>query len=97
MLHLIFQLTKDNVVLQRIGSGDDVVFLENAVFRVNKGSFLAKEFQQMAHNNIHLYVLQPEIETRGFNSEQLCGEIEVISYSDLVVLTEKNKVIQSWN
>ena len=97
MLHLIFQLTKDNVVLQRIGSGDDVVFLENAVFRVNKGNLLAKEFQQMTNDNIHLYVLQPEIETRGFNSEQLCDGIEVISYSDLVVLTEKNKVIQSWN
>lgn len=97
MLHLIFQLTKDSTVLQRIGSGDDVVFLENAIFRVNKGSLLAKEIQQMTNDNIRLYVLQSEIETRGFNSEHLCDGIEVINYSDLVVLTEKNRVIQSWN
>jgi len=97
MLHLIFQLTKDSAVLQRIGSGDDVVFLENAVYRVNKGNFLTKELQQMAIDNIHLYVLQPEIETRGFSLEQLCNGIEVISYDSLVELTEKNKVIQSWN
>lgn len=97
MLHLIFQLTKDSSVIQRIGSGDDVVFLENAVFRVNKGSLLNKELQQMVSDNIHLYVLQPEVETRGFSLDHLCNGIEVISYAGLVELTEKNKAIHSWN
>lgn len=97
MLHLIFQLTFDSPVLQRIGSDDDVIFLENAVFRVNKGNFFNKELQQMISNNIRLYVLQAEIETRGFNLDQLCKGVEAISYSELVGLTEKNKVIQTWN
>ena len=98
MLHLVFQLTShDSSILQRIENGDDVIFFENAVFKINKGSFLNTELQQMIDKNIRLFVLQSEIETRGFSLEQLCTGIQAISYSEFVALTEKNKVIQKWN
>jgi len=97
MLHLIFQLIPNSPVLQRIVSEDDVVFLENAVFKVNKESMLKEELQKMVDNNIHCYVLQSEIETRGFSAEQIFTGIKVIDYTGLVKLTEKNEVIHSWN
>ena len=97
MLHLISQSFLDDSVLHRIDSGgDDVVFLESAVFRVNKRSELNTELQQLLQNNVHLYVLNSELETRGIEEDELVLGIEVINYSGLVKLTEKNKVIKTW-
>lgn len=97
MLHLIFQSVVEHAVLQRIASADDVVFMENAVFRVYKGNILAAELLKMLNNNIHLYVMNEEIETRGINQNELIPGVKVIDYSGLVELTQKNKVTMSWN
>ena len=43
MLHLIFQSPIELALLERIVSGDDVVFLENAVLRIlAKGSLCTR-------------------------------------------------------
>ena len=97
MLHLISQSFLDNSILHRIDNGDDVVFLESAVFRVNKESELSIELQQLLKNNVRLYVLSKELETRGIATDELVLGIEVIDYPGLVRLTEKNKVIQTWS
>lgn len=97
MLHLIFQSSIDRALLQRIGSGDEVVFLENAIFRANKEGPLNSELQHMLNNRINFYVLDLELETRGITKEELVKGVEIIDYSGLVALTEKNKVIKSWN
>jgi len=97
MLHLIFQSTVDNALLQRIDSGDDVVFLENAVFRVIKQGLSSVELQPLLKNRVYLYVLDIELETRGINAEELVSGIEIIDYPGLVGLTEKNRVIRTWS
>lgn len=97
MLHLISQSSVDLSLLQRIDSGDDVVFLENAVFRVNKGSLLSAELNILLKNNIFLYVLSDELDTRGLSIDDLLVGVEVLDYSGLVTLTEKNKLVKSWN
>ena len=97
MLHLIFQSPIDSSVIQRIESGDDVVFFGNAVFRVNKSCLQRTELEQMLANNVHLYVLSDEIVIRGVNTDELVMGIAVIDYSGLVALTEKNKIIRTWN
>ncbi len=97
MLHLIYQVALESSVIQRIESGDDVVFFENAVFRVNKAGLQNAVLEQMLANNVHLYVLSDELEIRGVNTDDLVLGIAVIDYSDLVTLTEKNKIIRTWN
>ena len=97
MLHLIYQSPIDNSVIQRIESGDDVVFFENAVFRVNKGSQQSSGLEKMLANNVHLHVLSDELEIRGVKADELLLGIAVIDYLDLVALTEKNKTIKTWN
>jgi len=97
MLHLIYQSPIDSSVIQRIESGDDVVFFENAVFRLNKGSQQSSELEQMLAINAHLHVLSDELEIRGVNTDELVLGIAVINYSGLVSLTEKNKIIRTWN
>jgi len=95
MLHLIFQSPIDMAILERIDSGDDVVFLENSVMRILKNGCLSDTLMQLLKQN-RLYVLADDIVVRGINADELVNGIEVIDYSELVKLTVKNLVIQSW-
>jgi sulfur relay protein TusB/DsrH len=97
MLHLIYQTPLENAVIQRIEIGDDVVFFETAVFRLNKAGLQSTELEQMLANNVHLYVLSDELAIRGVNTDELVSGITVIDYSGLVALTEKNEIIRTWN
>jgi tRNA 2-thiouridine synthesizing protein B len=96
MLHLIFQSPIDIAILERIDSGDDVVFLENSVLRVLKKGSLCGILTQLLMRN-RLCVLVDDIEIRGIVTDELVKGIEVIDYSELVRLTVKNPVIQSWS
>ncbi|UOA08049.1 sulfurtransferase complex subunit TusB [Methylobacter sp. S3L5C] len=95
MLHLIFQSPIDSAILERIDSGDDVLFLENAVLRILKNGSLCVGLTQLLIQN-RLYVLVEDIEVRGVGIAELIEGIEVIDYSGMVDLTVKNPVIQSW-
>jgi len=97
MLHLIFQSTFDESLLHRTDSGDDLVFLESSVFRLIKGGVLTDELQKMNQLNINLYVMNCDLETRGIDAGELILGFDIIDYSDLVKLTEKNKVIRTWS
>lgn len=94
MLHLIFQSPVDDALLGRIAMGDEVVFLENAVFQLNSGCVFSKKLQQLLDDRVFLYVLQEEVETRGIDIDE---SVSVIDYTGLVKLTEKNKIIKTWN
>ncbi len=96
MLHLIFQSSIDDSILQRIESGDNIVFHENAVFRLFKDGQLTTKFQTMLANAIYFYVIRDDLECRGIAIEELIPGVNVISYDGLVELTEKNKVILTW-
>jgi tRNA 2-thiouridine synthesizing protein B len=95
MLHLIFQTPIDIAILERIDSGDDVVFLENSVLRILKKGSLNDTLAKLLNRN-RLCVLVNEIEVRGIAADELVNGIEIIDYSELVRLTVKNPVIQSW-
>ena len=95
MLHLVFQSPIEIAILERIDSGDDVVFLENAVLRILKNGLLRDTLTQLLTVS-RLYVLSDDIEVRGIMSDELIEDIEVIDYAGLVALTVKNPVIQSW-
>ena len=96
MLHLIFQSPIDMAILERIDSGDDVMFLENSVLRIlQKGSLCDILTQMLKHNR--LCVLGDDITVRGIPADELVHGIEVIDYADLLRLTVKNPVIQSWS
>jgi len=96
MLHLIFQSPIDIAILERIDSGDDVVFLENSVLRILQKGSLNDTLMRFLRQN-RLCVLADDIEVRGIVADELVNGIEVIDYSELVRLTVKNPVIQSWS
>jgi len=96
MLHLIFQSPIEIAILERIDSGDDVVFLENSVLRILKNGSLNDTLIRLLNCN-RLCVLADDIGVRGIVADELVNGIEVIDYSELVRLTVKNLVIQSWS
>ncbi len=95
MLHLIFQSPIEVAILERIDSGDVVVFLENAVLRILQNGLLSGTLTQQLKRN-RLCVLSDDIVVRGIAADELVNGIEVIDYSELVELTVNNPVIQSW-
>lgn len=97
MLHLIFQSALDSALLQRLDSGDDVVFFENAIFRLNKADTLNGELQALLKNRVSIHVIGADLTTRGLTVNELVAGVELIDYPALVTLTEKNKVIRTWN
>ncbi|MDO9270979.1 MAG: sulfurtransferase complex subunit TusB [Methylobacter sp.] len=95
MLHLIFQSPIETAILERIDSGDVVVFLENAVLRVLQNSSISDTLARQLDNN-RLCVLSDDIAIRGITLDELINGLEVIDYAGLVELTVNNPVIQSW-
>ncbi len=95
MLHLISQSPIDKALLDRIDKGDDVVFVENAVLQILQKGHLSYLLTQLIKKN-QLFVLADDILVRGITPTELVADIQVIDYSDLVDLTVKNKLIQSW-
>jgi tRNA 2-thiouridine synthesizing protein B len=95
MLHLIFQSPIETAVLERIDSGDVVVFLENAVLRVYRDSNISGTLTKQLSRN-RLCVLSDDITVRGITADELVKGIEAITYAELVELTVNNPVIQSW-
>lgn len=97
MLHLIFRPSINIALLQRINSGDDIIFFENAVFRANKIDLLSTELRKILTSKIAIHVLDVDLATRGINTNEITLGVKIITYSCLVDLTEKNKVIKTWN
>ena len=94
MLHLISQV--NSAVLERIGDGDELVFLENAVLRLLKTGANNHALVQLL-NTHHLYVLADDLAVRGIALETLVSGIQIIDYHELVALTVQHSTIQSWS
>lgn len=95
MLHLIFQAPIDSAVLERIAAGDDVVFLDSAVLGLLKKGRLADTLRDLSLRN-PLFVVEEDIAARGISAAELAEGLIAIDYAQLVGLTVKNTVIQSW-
>ena len=95
MLHLIFQSPLQTATLQRIGNGDAVLFLENALFYLLQNTTLNADLQTLS-GRTQLCVLDSDLETRGIAAEELSTGINVINYAGWVSLTTEHKTIQSW-
>ena len=95
MLHIVSRSPIEHAILERIDTGDAVLFIENAVLGLLKQGQLSSNLTQLL-KKARLYALAPDLEVRGISSEQLIPGIEAIDYSGFVELTVENAVIHSW-
>ena len=95
MLHLIFQSPIETAILERIDSGDVVVFLENTVLWALKNSRINNLLTQKLSSN-RFCVLSEDMAVCGIVPHELAKGVEIIDYAGLVILATNNSVIQSW-
>ncbi len=96
MLHLITQSPIDIAIFQRLGLGDDVLFLDKAVLSLLQKSRLITDLTALLAQH-QLYVLTDDLEVRGISPSELLTGIKAIDYNGFVNLTVKNTLIQSWS
>ncbi|MCX7068875.1 MAG: sulfurtransferase complex subunit TusB [Methylococcales bacterium] len=96
MLHLISQSPIETAVFERVAVSDELVFLDNAVLRLLQQGELNQILSVLLKNH-RLYVLTDTLKVRGIRAEELVPGISVIDYPQLVALTVKHSVIQSWS
>ena len=95
MLHIISHSPVEVAILERIGAGDVVIFIENAVLGVLRQGALSGNLQRSL-KEYRCCVLLADMEVRGIGVEELVSGIEVMDYCGFVELTVQNPVIQSW-
>jgi sulfur relay protein TusB/DsrH len=95
VLHIISRAPLETAILERIASGDRVIFIENAVFTLLQQGQMQKLLAQLT-SNTHCYALVPDLEVRGIGLQTIIPGIEVIDYAGFVQLTVEHPVIQSW-
>lgn len=95
MLHLIFHAPIDSAMLERMASGDVVVFLENAVLGVLQKGAASSVLSNKLNSN-RLCVLSEDMVVRGILASELVIGLNVIDYPELVNLTVENPLITSW-
>ncbi len=95
MLHIIAKSPVELVMLDRIDSGDTVLFIRSAVLAVLSGNILRERLNSMLIQN-QLFALSPDLAARGILPEELLDGVGIIDYADFVELTIKHPIIQSW-
>jgi sulfur relay protein TusB/DsrH len=99
MLHLVnFPLSEVETakrILGRIAPKDVLLFIENGVCAVECGAIAACEIDSFA-KVVDIYVLLPDLLTRGIDAASLLQCVQTIDYPDFVTLAVENGPVQSW-
>lgn len=96
MLHLLSRLPLQAAVIERIGSGDDVVLVDGAVCSVLNGHQDNLLLRQVLAEGCRVYALREMSLVHGIESPCWLTGVEAVDYAGLVELTVKNPVIHSW-
>ncbi|MDH4216311.1 MAG: sulfurtransferase complex subunit TusB [Gallionella sp.] len=97
MLHIINKSPLTNGSLEsclRVAQPGDVLLIEDAVYAATTGNAFEGKIRE-AMGRFKIYVLQPDIDARGFNGRVIEG-VTPVDYSGFVELTTTNKNCQSW-
>lgn len=97
MLHLLSQLPLQAAIIERIGSGDDVVLMDGAVCAARAGHCANDLLRQLLKQSCRVYALQEMLLVHGVEPQCLLSGLESVDYAGLVKLTVRNPVIHTWN
>ncbi len=81
--------------LKRIGAGDSVLLIEDASISAVSGTAFTEQLTAAAAQS-KLYVLQPDLQARGFNDASLLDSIESVDYEGFVNLVVTHERVHSW-
>jgi len=97
MLHIINKSPLTNGSLDsclRVAQSGEILLIEDAVYAATSGNACEGKIRE-AMGRFKIYVLQPDIEARGFADRVIEGILPV-DYGGFVELAASNKNCQSW-
>src|SRR5574340_1100747 len=97
MLHIINKSPLANCALDsclRVVQAGDILLIEDAVYAATSGNAFEGRIRE-AMERLKIYVLQPDIDARGFTG-RIIEVVTPVDYSGFVELTTTNKTCQSW-
>ena len=99
VLHIINKSPYDRNSLDtclRLAKADSAILLiEDGIYAVQKNAAASDKMQQ-ALGNHQIYALQPDLEARGINPENMIDGISLVDYDGFVKLTTDYDKLQSW-
>ena len=99
MLHTInkspFEKNSLNTCLRLAKPGNDILLIEDAVYAATNGTSVSEKVAD-AVKSYNLFVLEPDLESRGIDKSELIEGIQVVDYAGFVQLASKNDKVQSW-
>lgn len=99
MLHTVnkspFEKNSLQTCLRLAKEGNDILLIEDAVYAATKGTSVSEMVAQAA-KNFNLYVLGPDLLSRGVGQDELIEGCEVVDYAGFVRLATENDKVQSW-
>ncbi len=96
MLHLVADLFRANLIVERMAAGDDVVLQGGWVWAAFAGHQDNLIVQQLLSRGCNIYVLKDQLSMHGIADHQLLSGVDAIDYALLVELTVKNALIHTW-
>lgn len=79
--------------LSRINDDDGLLLIEDAVVAAVNGTVLEKKLRESGQA---MYVLQPDLEARGFADSMLVDGFKAVDYKGFVQLVTQHKRVHSW-
>jgi len=81
--------------LKRIGKGDSVLLIEDAAIVAVSGTTYEAQLVSAAAD-VKLFVLQPDLDARGFGHAILVNSFERVDYAGFVDLVVNHERVHSW-
>lgn len=75
--------------LARVGEGDSVLLIEDAVYALVQDG--------PAHWGCRVYALQPDLAARGLLQQPRRDDVEIVDYAGFVQLAVQHSQVLSWN
>ena len=72
-----------------------ILLIEDGVYAVQKNAAASEQVQQ-ALSQHPIYALQPDIQARGLNPDNMIDGISLVDYDGFVKLTTEHDKLQSW-
>jgi tRNA 2-thiouridine synthesizing protein B len=96
LLHIVSIRTGHAELFARIGQGDAVIFIGNAVLALHKNAIHNEQLLQCCQDE-QCYVLAPDLHLRGLGAAEILSKITLLDYPEFVRLTIEYDVIKTWS
>jgi tRNA 2-thiouridine synthesizing protein B len=99
VLHIVnkspFERNSLDTCLRLAKADSAILLIEDGIYAVQKNTTASTKLQQ-ALGNHPVYALQPDLQARGVNPNNMIDGISLVDYDGFVQLTTEYDKLQSW-